>query len=284
MSEGITKLRQALAAAENRASEEQRRREEAQRRREEAQRRREEAEEIARALAIDLEYMQSLIRPISSKHGLRYYKRDTVENVVQKPVDAVYENSPLRDSLGLRGTVTFESYTNLGSVYDNLSESLECTSLSGDSAADAGPVPTVAGRKPCRATKGKGKAKALAAAIVIQLFSYMIGKGIQYGYVYTGEAFVFLHISNNPATVLYHVCMPNMDGIEDDENKLYRTAVSQVFAYILQALRAELPPHVVLHAYLFRRVYGTSSRIQEPISEMTTMTKKLLRSRQLQIG
>ncbi|KAM4067556.1 serine threonine protein kinase [Hirsutella rhossiliensis] len=37
-------------------------------------------------------------------------------------------------------------------------------------------------------------AKALAAAVVTQLFSYMIGKGIQYGYVCTGQAFVFLHI------------------------------------------------------------------------------------------
>ena len=247
--------------------------------------------------------MRSLISPISSEHGLRYFERDVVENAVQKLVSSVYENALLRDRLGLRGVVTFESHTNLGTTDDNLSEHLEYISLTEASAGGAAPTPTAAARNPRRPTKGKGKgnradnfciyrtsnganipttaieykaphklsqdevvtgleseiqperdvinkdgegfafaAKVLAAAVVTQLFSYMIGKGIQYGYVCTGQTFVFLYIPDDPATVYYHVCVPNLDVIDDDENRLHRTAVAQVFAFILQALRTAPPP------------------------------------------
>ncbi|KAL7789024.1 hypothetical protein V8C37DRAFT_386986 [Trichoderma ceciliae] len=82
----------------------------------------------------------------------------------------------------------------------------------------------------------------LAAAVVTQLFSYMIGKGLQYGYVCTGQAFVFLHIADDPSTVYYSVCVPRVDVMDDDETRLHRTAAAQVFAFILQALRVEPPP------------------------------------------
>ncbi|KAF4883432.1 hypothetical protein CGCF415_v015742 [Colletotrichum fructicola] len=83
--------------------------------------------------------------------------------------------------------------------------------------------------------------RSLVAAVVTQLFSYMISKGIRYGYVCTGEAFVFLHIPDDPTIVYYSVRVPNLDVL-DDENRLHGTAVAQVFAFILQALRAEPPP------------------------------------------
>ncbi|KAL2129652.1 hypothetical protein VTI74DRAFT_7486 [Chaetomium olivicolor] len=250
-----------------------------------------------------LDYVLSLNRPISSEHGLRSFQRDTVENAVQKLVDAVYENPVLRASIGLRGTVTFESHTNLGTIDGSLSEPPERAPLSGSSAGEAALAPSAAVRKPRRGAKGKGKgnradqfciyrtsdganipttaieykaphklskeelvtglvseiqperdvinrdgdgfafaAKALATAVVTQLFSYMVGKGIQYGYVCTGEAFVFLHIPDDPAMVYYYVCVPNQDVLNDDENRLHRTAVAQVFAFIVQALRTSPPP------------------------------------------
>ncbi|RYP39995.1 hypothetical protein DL767_001929 [Monosporascus sp. MG133] len=68
--------------------------------------------------------------------------------------------------------------------------------------------------------------KSLAAAVVIQLFSYMLGRGIQYGYICTGEAFVFLHIPDDLTIVYYSVCVPNLDVLNDDENRLHRTAVA----------------------------------------------------------
>ncbi|KAK4243623.1 hypothetical protein C7999DRAFT_36041 [Corynascus novoguineensis] len=250
-----------------------------------------------------LDYVQSLITPISSEHGLRYYERDTVENAVQKLVDAVYENPVLRANVGLRGTVTFESHTNLGTINGSLSEPSESAPLSGGSAGEAALAPPAVDRKRRRVATGKGKgnradqfciyrisdganvpataieykaphklsqdelvtglvseiqperdvinrdgddfafaAKVLATAVVTQLFSYMVGKGIQYGYVCTGQVFVFLHIPDDPTIVYYYVCVPNQDVLDDDENRLHRTAVAQVFAFIVQALRASPPP------------------------------------------
>ncbi|KAK3315532.1 hypothetical protein B0H66DRAFT_577300 [Apodospora peruviana] len=207
-------------------------------------------------------YVKSLISPISSEQGLRSFERDTVEIAVQKLVDAVSENTQLRNSLGLRGTVTFESHTNLGAVDNRLSEPLERMSLAENSSADTTLTTTAAIRRPRRPAKGKGNRadqfciyrtadganipamaiEALTAAVVTQLFSYMVGKGIRYGYVCTGQVFVFLYIPDDPATVFYHVCVPNLDVIEDDKNRLHRTAVAHVFAFILQALRTPPPP------------------------------------------
>ena len=82
----------------------------------------------------------------------------------------------------------------------------------------------------------------LAAAVVTQLFSYIIGKGIEYKYVCIGQTFVFLYILNNPAAIYHHMCVLNLDVINDDKNKLHCTAVAQVFAFILQALRTAPPP------------------------------------------
>ncbi|RSM01112.1 hypothetical protein CEP52_008753 [Fusarium oligoseptatum] len=81
----------------------------------------------------------------------------------------------------------------------------------------------------------------LATAVVTQLFSYMIGKGIQYGYIDTGEAYVFLHIPDDPSCVNYFVCVPSLDVQDDDEARLHRTAVAQVFAFVLHAIRSPPP-------------------------------------------
>ena len=62
-------------------------------------------------------------------------------------------------------------------------------------------------------------AKRLTAAVVTQLFSYMIGKGIRYRYVCTGETFVFLRIPyDDPSYVYYSVYMPNLNVQDDDDD------------------------------------------------------------------
>ncbi|XP_044718710.1 kinase [Hirsutella rhossiliensis] len=233
-----------------------------------------------------IEYVKSLLKPISSELGLRDFERDVVENAVQKLVDRAYTDPLLRSSLGLQGTVTFESHTNLGST--------------GPTEPASGPKPPAA-PKARRRARGKGNradqfciyrtsdgqkvpalaieykaphklsvdevitgleseiqperdvinkdgqgfaftARRLTAAVVTQLFSYMIGKGIQYGYVCTGQTRAFLHIPDDPSIVYVSVCVPNLDVMDDDdETRLHRTAVAQVFAFILQALRAKPP-------------------------------------------
>ncbi|KZN87656.1 hypothetical protein EN45_062160 [Penicillium chrysogenum] len=81
----------------------------------------------------------------------------------------------------------------------------------------------------------------LVAAVVTQIFSYMIDSGVQYGYICTGEAFIFLHIpDDDPTIVQYFMCIPNQDVQADDEWHLHRTAIGQVLAFTLQALAAEL--------------------------------------------
>ncbi|KAJ6437065.1 phosphoglycerate mutase [Purpureocillium lavendulum] len=89
------------------------------------------------------------------------------------------------------------------------------------------------------------ESRRLCAAVVTQLFSYMVGLGTPYGYVCTGEVFIFLHIHpSDPSMVYYSVQVPNLDVMDDDETRLHRTAVSQVFAFVLRAIREEPPPQV----------------------------------------
>ncbi|KAF2453121.1 hypothetical protein BDY21DRAFT_357348 [Lineolata rhizophorae] len=248
-----------------------------------------------------LDYVNSLLQPISSELGLRDFERDVVENAVRKLVEQAYNDLLLRSSLGLQGIVSFESHTNLGNVDDPISESMEQMSIGETGSGATVSVQRRSGPKAHHKAKGKGNradqfcvyrtsdgrnvpvlaieykaphkltidevitgleseiqperdvinkdgegfafaAKALTAAVVTQLFSYMIGKSIQYGYVCTGEAFVFLHIPDNPTIVYYYVCVPNLDVLDDDETRLHRTAAAQVFAFVLQALRAAPPP------------------------------------------
>ncbi|EPS32971.1 hypothetical protein PDE_07932 [Penicillium oxalicum 114-2] len=82
----------------------------------------------------------------------------------------------------------------------------------------------------------------LVAAVITQIFSYMIDSGVRYGYICTGEAFVFLHIpQDDPTVVQYSLCIPNQDVQWDDELRLHRTAIGQVLAFTLQALAADIP-------------------------------------------
>ncbi|OJD21290.1 hypothetical protein ACJ73_07368 [Blastomyces percursus] len=84
------------------------------------------------------------------------------------------------------------------------------------------------------------------AACISQTFSYMIQAGLEYGYVCTGEAFIFLHVnSDDPTTSYYYLSVPNDDVGEttawvsgsDCDNRLHLTAIGQVLAFTLRALR-----------------------------------------------
>ncbi|KAJ5186454.1 hypothetical protein N7449_011218 [Penicillium cf. viridicatum] len=82
----------------------------------------------------------------------------------------------------------------------------------------------------------------LIAAVVTQIFSYMIDSGVQYGYIYTGEAFCFLYIpKDDPAVVQYFLCILDQDIQVNDKWCLHRIAIGQVLAFTLQALADEAP-------------------------------------------
>ncbi|KAL2376748.1 hypothetical protein RJZ90_007281 [Blastomyces dermatitidis] len=88
------------------------------------------------------------------------------------------------------------------------------------------------------------------AACISQPFSYMIRAGLENCYLCTGEAFIFLHVDpDDPTTVYYYLSVPNDDVGETTgwvsgsncDNKLHLTAIGQVLAFTLRALRTD--PH-----------------------------------------
>ncbi|KAI9844713.1 MAG: hypothetical protein M1838_002071 [Thelocarpon superellum] len=85
----------------------------------------------------------------------------------------------------------------------------------------------------------------LVAAAVTQIYSYMIECGVQYGYITTGQAFVFLHVPlDDPATILYHLVDPSADVASQrdqfpQEDWSHRTALAQILAFSLLALESK---------------------------------------------
>ena len=88
------------------------------------------------------------------------------------------------------------------------------------------------------------------AAVITQTFSYMVRSETQYGYIATGEAFVFLHIKleDDMKTAYYYLAEPNEEDSDTDANKqhinfnpimaLHRTAITQLITFSLHALKS----------------------------------------------
>jgi chemotaxis protein histidine kinase CheA len=83
--------------------------------------------------------------------------------------------------------------------------------------------------------------RTLAAAVITQLFSDMIQKGVRWGFICTGEANIFLHIPDEPSVLYYHLSIPKLYCKAHDENSIYRTAIAQVSAFILRATSSDAP-------------------------------------------
>lgn len=75
------------------------------------------------------------------------------------------------------------------------------------------------------------------AAVITQLYSYMLKAGIAHGYLSTGEIYLFLQIPfAKPEVVYYHLAEPNVDVEDEDREKaLAYTAISQVVCFCLRA-------------------------------------------------
>ncbi|KAI1159000.1 hypothetical protein F5B18DRAFT_667149 [Nemania serpens] len=190
----------------------------------------------------------------------------TVENAVQKLVDKVYNDEQLRVRLGILGSATFESYTNLGDSVDAVSRSVEQMTMAENVGADTiTPAPKRARRRAGRGKKGPADQFCIykrsngrnVPALAIEYKAphkltkdevVAVDKGVQYSYVCTGETFVFLRIPDSPSVVYYSVCVLNLDIVEDDKNRLHCTAVAQVFMFVLLALRLP-PPPLTWHDY-----------------------------------
>lgn len=259
-------------------------------------------------------------KPIYSEASLRNFERDTVDNFVELVIEALRDDTNLKEDFGIHGRVTF--YDRATPAETSLENSFDQMDLRNPAAprqtastrqkrsrgnrkgtasrptkaghtrrrnrrADQFCVHTVAGEQqtPVYAVEFKAPHKVtipelveglhrmnlardvidqegdtfefyatrLVAAVVTQIFSYMIDSGVRYGYICTGEAFVFLRIPEDPTVVQYYLCVPNQDVATDEEGALHRTAIAQVLAFTLQALVAEGPSqewHDVAHNQL----------------------------------
>ena len=75
---------------------------------------------------------------------------------------------------------------------------------------------------------------------IIQAFSYMMENGLEYSYITTGVALVFLWVKlNDPATVYYHLAVPKEDALEDGVFNWQRTSVAQVLGLCLMAFKSD---------------------------------------------
>jgi len=80
------------------------------------------------------------------------------------------------------------------------------------------------------------------AFAVTQTFDYMIKSGLEYSYLSTGKAFIFLWVKEaDPTTVLYHLI--TADGgrqmADDPKTNIFHTAIGQVLSFSLLAFLSE---------------------------------------------
>lgn len=231
--------------------------------------------------ATNLDYLQTMIEPIGSEDELRFLERLLVEDMVKKIFEEMDKDEQLDVNLHARGRISFENQARfreaeVTAAMEGMSVSGTVTSQPRNTRADqfcvlrskdgiARPVVAIEYKAPhkltikeiCTGLQGEiwperdvidkddddfeFLCKNLMAAVLTQLFSYMIEKGVRYGYVCTGEVYVFMRIPANPTAVYYSVNVPRRDFEEDSDNRLERTAVSQVFAFVQQALEDDPP-------------------------------------------
>lgn len=81
----------------------------------------------------------------------------------------------------------------------------------------------------------------IVSAVITQLFSYMVKSKVRYGYVSTGKVIIFVHIKDNPEIVEYYLCVPSEEVDLNKPTTLHRTAVAQISAFTLRAIRYPAP-------------------------------------------
>ncbi|KAH6881022.1 hypothetical protein B0T10DRAFT_463531 [Thelonectria olida] len=79
----------------------------------------------------------------------------------------------------------------------------------------------------------------IVAAAVAQTYHCMITGGLEYSYLTTGEAYVFFKIDwANATQLLFHLAEPRVEVEAHVENSTHCTAVSQVLAFTLLAMKS----------------------------------------------
>ncbi|KAL2357208.1 hypothetical protein BJ546DRAFT_1113171 [Cryomyces antarcticus] len=191
-------------------------------------------------------------RPFASEKDLEAYQRPAVERPISSIISALRRDEEACRGLVLNGDIVFENHANtLADGSEEVEERLQTLQLdSGSSTSKSHSTPKYSDqicvykeadgtRTPCMVVEYKPAHK-LVSAVLTQTYGYMLENGLEYSYVTTGEAFMFLWIrENEPHTLYYHLTEPNVEaGADTDESGivLSSTAISQALCICTFAL------------------------------------------------
>lgn len=104
---------------------------------------------------------------------------------------------------------------------------------------DAGMIAALEnGIVPTRGISGDDSSPAgVITAMITQVLDCMVKSGVRYGYLYSVEGIVFLEIQKDPSVVHYFVSLPKDEVDNYDESTMPYSAISQIFAFIVRAMR-----------------------------------------------
>ena len=80
----------------------------------------------------------------------------------------------------------------------------------------------------------------MVATVIAQVYTYMIDSGIQYAYLTTGEAFVFLNLPDKDRETLHYSLVVPKDAFTNLDSDISRTAIGQVLSFCILACRGHL--------------------------------------------
>ncbi|KAI4858787.1 hypothetical protein F4820DRAFT_462990 [Hypoxylon rubiginosum] len=223
-----------------------------------------------------VEGFKSYFRRIRCETALRTFEWVAVEAKVRMLVEEANNEKMMQDSFGLHGKIEFQSHGNFkggpkqvdGSESEATAEHSEQFCIYGREGSPQRIIYAIEYKLPHKLPKDaiiaaldgseiqpdrdiinrsgdtfEFYSKAITTAAITRAYSSMCKKGTSYGYVCTGEAFIFLHIpQDDPTTVYYSPHVPAHDVKDDDPDRLRYTAISQVFAFVLRAIQAPVVP------------------------------------------
>ncbi|KAI1406438.1 hypothetical protein F4819DRAFT_481549 [Hypoxylon fuscum] len=206
-------------------------------------------------------------RRIANENDVEYFQRIGVEDSVQTIIDGLKANETLMNVFGIGNGITFGDHQlcpDQRCAYKqdtNTGEKRSMAYIIDYKAPHKITLPhlraafrefngaNIYEKVICRASQPlvedkeglfQYHAEKLTAAAVTHIFDSMIGSGLEYGLLTTGEALVFLKIDwTDPMNLWYHLAEPSQEVRAHPDDFRHYTAVSQILAFSLTALGAQ---------------------------------------------
>lgn len=211
-----------------------------------------------------LELILEGITKIHSEWSLRFFEQDTVDRFTQAILNELIRYKPLRHHFRIKGDGVFEDHANIGTARSEPYRRNDQFCVHVVANEQRVPIFAVEYKAPYKVPlpiliaglhemdldrdvlnadddSPEYYTRHLVAALVTQIFSYMVDIGVQKGLICTGEADVYLYITEDPSVIKYFLCVPNKDVLGSNEFHLHRTAIAQRLAFTLNALQDDRP-------------------------------------------